>query len=77
MPFFISVEIFIFSGPYFPVFVLNMEIYSVNLRIKFEYGKYRTEKTPYLNTFHAVLDICLEVIDGRSYKNIFGGAGAI
>ena len=30
-----------FSGPYFPVFGLNI-------------GKYRPEKTPYLDTFHAV-----------------------
>ena len=31
----------VFSGPYFPVFSLNM-------------GKYRLEKTPYLDTFEAV-----------------------
>ena len=31
----------IFSGPYFPVFILNT-------------GKYGPEKTPYLNTFYAV-----------------------
>ena len=30
-----------FSGPYFPVFGLNTE-------------KYRPEKTPYLDTFHAM-----------------------
>ena len=35
----------VFSSPYFPVFVLIREIYS---------GKYRPEKTPYLDTFHAV-----------------------
>ena len=32
----------VFSGPYFPVFGLNT-------------GKYGPEKTPYLDTFHAVL----------------------
>ena len=32
----------VFSGPYFPVFGLNTE-------------KYGPEKTPYLDTFHAVL----------------------
>ena len=32
----------VFSGPYFPVFGLNA-------------GKYRPGKTPYVNTFHAVL----------------------
>ena len=31
----------VFSGPYFPVFGLNT-------------GKYRLEKTPYLDTFYAV-----------------------
>ena len=31
----------VLSGPYFPVFVLNT-------------GKYRPEKTTYLDTFHAV-----------------------
>ena len=41
----------VFSGPYFPVFGLNKEItgkYGVNA------GKYGTEKTPYLDTFHAL-----------------------
>ena len=36
-----SVSIRSFSGPYFPVFGLNT-------------GKYGPEKTPYLDTFHAV-----------------------
>ena len=44
----------VFSGPYFPVFELNTEIYNVNLRIQFEYGEIRPEKTPYVETFHAV-----------------------
>ena len=56
----------VFSGPYFPVFGLNTEIYSVNLLIQFglnkeitgkygvNAGKYGTEKTPYLDTFHAL-----------------------
>ena len=34
----------VFSGPFFPVFGLNMEIYSVNLRIQFEYRKIRNSK---------------------------------
>ena len=29
----------VFSGPYFPVFGLNMEIYGVNIRIQSEYEK--------------------------------------
>ena len=34
---------------------LNIEIYKVNLRIQSEYWKIRPEKTPYWDTFHAVL----------------------
>ena len=34
----------IFSGPYFPVFGVNAEIYFVNLRIQSEYRKIRTRK---------------------------------
>ena len=37
----------VFSGPYFPVFRLITETYS-------KWGKYRPEKFPYLDTFHAV-----------------------
>ena len=36
----------VFSGPYFPVFNLNI-------------GKHGPEKTPYLDTFHAVINILL------------------
>ena len=32
----------VISGPYFPVFGLNKEIYEVNLRIQSEYSKIRT-----------------------------------
>ena len=34
----------VFSGPYFPVFGLNTEIYGVNLRIKSKYRKLWTRK---------------------------------
>ena len=50
-----SVRIRSFSGPFFPAFGLNMEGYSVSLRIQFESGKVRTRKTPNTDTFHAVL----------------------
>ena len=43
------------SGPYFPVFGLNTEIYSVNLVCNPNTGKYGPEITPYLDTFHAVI----------------------
>ena len=33
----------VISGPYFPVFVLNMEIYELNPRIQSEYRKRRTK----------------------------------
>ena len=45
----------VFSGPYFPAFGLNPEIYGVNLRIQSKYRKICTRKTPYLNTFNAVV----------------------
>ena len=41
-----SLQIRSFSGPYFPVFGLNTEIYSVNLRIQSKCGKIRTGKKP-------------------------------
>ena len=37
-----SVQIRSFSGPHFPVFGLNTESYSVNLRIQYKYRKMRT-----------------------------------
>ena len=36
---------------------MNREGYSVSLRIQSECGKIRTGKTPYLDTFHAVIDV--------------------
>ena len=44
-----------FSGPYFPTFGLNTEIYRVNIRIQTEYGKIRTRKNPNKDTFYSVL----------------------
>ena len=40
----VSNTAWVISGPYFPVFRLNTEIYSVNLRIQSEYRKIRTRK---------------------------------
>ena len=39
--------------PYFPAFGLNTERYEVSPNT----GKYGPEKTPYLDTFHRVLDV--------------------
>ena len=47
-----SVRIPSFSGPHFPTFGLNTEIYFVNLRIQTECGKIRTRKTPNTDTFY-------------------------
>ena len=49
------VQIRVFSGPYFPAFGLNPEIYGANLCIQSKYRKIWTRKTPYLNTFNAVV----------------------
>ena len=44
-----------FSGPYFPIFELNTDIYSLSLRIQYEYGKILTRKTSNSGTFHTVI----------------------
>ena len=41
----------VISGPYFPVFELNTEIYSVNLRIQSEYRKIRTRNNSVFEHF--------------------------
>ena len=41
----------VFSGPYFPVFGLNTEIYGVNLCIQSEYRKIRTRKNSVFGHF--------------------------
>ena len=38
----------VFYGPYLPAFVLNISVFCPNA------GKYRPEKTPYLDIFHTV-----------------------
>ena len=43
------------SGPYFLVFRLNTDIYVINFRIQFEYGKIRIGRTPNLETILAVI----------------------
>ena len=41
----------VFSDPYFPVFGLNTEIYSIYLRIQSKYRKIRTRKTSVCGQF--------------------------
>ena len=61
----------VFSGPYYPLFGLNTEIYSVNLRIQSKCRKYGAEKTPYLDTFHAVVvyktKLLLAIVEDHLY----------
>ena len=52
-----SVSIWSFSGPYFPSFELNMERYSISVRIQSEFGKIWTRKTPNMHTFHAAFTL--------------------
>ena len=39
------------TNPYFPVFALNTEIYTVNLRIQSKYRKIRTRKNSVFERF--------------------------
>ena len=48
-----SVRIRSYSGSHFPVFGLDMEIYSVSLRIQSKYGKMWTRITPNTDTPYA------------------------
>ena len=41
----------VISGPYFPVFGLNMDIYGVNLRIQSEYRKIQTRNNSVFGHF--------------------------
>ena len=62
----------VFLGSYFPTFGLNTERYGVSLRIQYlsvfspNEGKYEPKKTPYLDTFHAV------VVPMKHYKEQMG-----
>ena len=52
----------VISGPYFPVFGLNTEISSVNLRIYFKYKKIRTRNNSVFGHFSrsvCYVEICL------------------
>ena len=50
-----SVQIPNFFDTYFSVSGLNTNIYEVDLLFSPNTGKYGPEKTPYLDTFHAVV----------------------
>ena len=66
-----SVRIRSFSGPYFPAFDLNTEIYRVHCSIQSECGKIRTRKTPNMVTFHPLLSTVFTKV---SITNIWQGS---
>ena len=47
----------VFPGPYFPVFGLNTEIYSVNLRFQSEYRKIRTRNNSVIGHFSRIVKV--------------------
>ena len=51
-----------FSGPSFPVFGLNTEIYSVNFLIQSKYGKIRTRKNSAFGHFPTDLVVFFQTI---------------
>ena len=52
-------------GPYFPVFGVNTEIYSINLRIQSKYGKIRTRKNSVYGHFLRSAKVMNEAEDKR------------
>ena len=58
LPFMKSAKMRSFSGPYFPLFGPNTEIFSLNLSIRYECEKIGTRKIPNLDIFNAVLICC-------------------
>ena len=63
-----SVRIRSFSGPYFLVFRLNTERYSVSFRIQSEWGKIWVRSTPDTDTFHAVFYFPLLLLTALLWK---------
>ena len=53
----------VFSGPHFPAFGLNTEIYSVNLCIQSKYRKIRTRKNSVFGHFSRSVYIHLRILD--------------
>ena len=54
-----NVQIRSFSGTHFPAFGLSTEIYGIDLLIHSKYGKIQTRKSPYLDTFHAMINFTI------------------
>ena len=49
-----KVRVISFSGPHFPTFRLNTEIYFANVHIKGQCGKMQFRETPNMGTFYTV-----------------------
>ena len=69
----------IFSGPYFPEFGMNTEIYEVNLCIQSEYGKIQTRKNSLIGHYSrsGYLNLCNKSLDfsgSLNYKSQKGTA---
>ena len=60
-----------FSGPYFPIFGLNMEIYSKNLRIQSDYRKIRTRKSFVFGRFLRSVSLKSKPTERRSAATSF------
>ena len=56
-----SVRIQSFSGPHFPAFRLNREIYFVNFRVQSESRKIWTRKTTITDSFYSVFKLDLHL----------------
>ena len=59
-----------YFGPYFPVFGRNTEIYGVNFRIQFEYGKIRTKKYSVFGDFSRSESVTDFIIKCDSYYKV-------
>ena len=69
-----NVRIWSYPVPHFPAFGLNMERYSVSLRMQSECRKIRTGITPNTDTFYAVQNSTKTVIILKyNFKNIWNG----
>ena len=59
-----------FSGLYFHVFGLNIEIYSVTLRIQSKYGKIRTRTNAVLGLFSRSASRVLQFLVFKDYQKV-------
>ena len=67
----------VFSGLYFSAFGMNTERWGVSLVFSPNAGKYGPEKTPYLDTFHAVVVLYTHIAQLMTHtKNVYVAATA-